>query len=466
VYIVYRYVENIASGNGFVYNVGEYVEGVSCFLWTVLLVPFSYFSFDLVAATPWISALLALLIVFFLPKVITVVAPDTNNNIRVIACFFLASYPCFAFWAKSGLETSLYGLLLLTTIYTFFLDSKKMLIVSALAGIATCLTRPEGPFILAAIPLGHVMHHRGKELNKLILWCGIVAAGFLLFLSFRYSYFGDLFPNTYYAKVGGDVYRRITKGFLYSFNFLSTLTPLVLFDAKFSGIVASLIVTASWFYGFFNRRLRYLSLAVLLNLVFIFVAGGDWMPLFRFWVPLLPFILILVASAFYRLKLNPSAPITASFCLLFAVSHFLYVSNEKLSPFGMLNIGNAAQLSALNETMANYINENTDSTDKIAVLDIGEIGYKTNLYVIDLAGLVTPWIAKAEGTVHNKSFPVEKLLAQKPKFIILRQNFDITNTLTTNEEVDDAYKVEKVGKFVGGLIYVLKRKQDEPPVLK
>src|SRR5438046_342969 len=40
-FIVYRYAANLARGEGFVFNSGERVEGVTCSLWTVLLAPFA-----------------------------------------------------------------------------------------------------------------------------------------------------------------------------------------------------------------------------------------------------------------------------------------------------------------------------------------------------------------------------------------------------------------------------------------
>ena len=36
-FITYRYALNLASGHGPVFNIGERVEGYSCFLWMVLL---------------------------------------------------------------------------------------------------------------------------------------------------------------------------------------------------------------------------------------------------------------------------------------------------------------------------------------------------------------------------------------------------------------------------------------------
>jgi arabinofuranosyltransferase len=46
-FITFRFVQQWAAGNGIVYNIGEYVEGYSNFLWLVLLLPFEKVGFNL-----------------------------------------------------------------------------------------------------------------------------------------------------------------------------------------------------------------------------------------------------------------------------------------------------------------------------------------------------------------------------------------------------------------------------------
>src|ERR1051326_7822740 len=36
-FITYRYVKNFTDGNGLVFNIGDRVEGYTCFLWVLLL---------------------------------------------------------------------------------------------------------------------------------------------------------------------------------------------------------------------------------------------------------------------------------------------------------------------------------------------------------------------------------------------------------------------------------------------
>src|SRR5262249_54771058 len=60
-FIVYRYARNLAHGLGFVFNPGERVEGVTCFLWTLALAPFAAVGLPLPKVAPALTALCGLL---------------------------------------------------------------------------------------------------------------------------------------------------------------------------------------------------------------------------------------------------------------------------------------------------------------------------------------------------------------------------------------------------------------------
>ena len=49
--ITLRYLRQLINGNGLVYNLNEYVEGYSNFLWLMLIVPLGYLGVDLIFAT-------------------------------------------------------------------------------------------------------------------------------------------------------------------------------------------------------------------------------------------------------------------------------------------------------------------------------------------------------------------------------------------------------------------------------
>src|SRR6266571_4156489 len=66
-FIVYRYAANLAHGYGFVFNPGERVEGVTCFLWTLFLAPWAAAGLSLSRAARWVTPMARRLVSGLLP---------------------------------------------------------------------------------------------------------------------------------------------------------------------------------------------------------------------------------------------------------------------------------------------------------------------------------------------------------------------------------------------------------------
>ncbi len=54
-YISYRYAQNLVSGNGLVFNIGEYVEGYTNLLWTLLIAAGLLLSWSAEATSHWLG---------------------------------------------------------------------------------------------------------------------------------------------------------------------------------------------------------------------------------------------------------------------------------------------------------------------------------------------------------------------------------------------------------------------------
>src|SRR5437762_4452372 len=66
-FIVYRYAANVARGEGFVFNPGERVEGVTCFLWALALVPAAALGLPLPQVAPILTGIAGLATLALLP---------------------------------------------------------------------------------------------------------------------------------------------------------------------------------------------------------------------------------------------------------------------------------------------------------------------------------------------------------------------------------------------------------------
>ncbi len=226
-FISFRYARNLLEGHGLAWNPGERVEGYSNFLWILELAAiWAVTGVPPEAAARWLS-------VAYTVAALGAMAwwawrlPGLRERGLVwwMALALLCSSATFALWTSAGgLETRQFTFFVLLAVValTAHRGSRGGLAVASLSLALASLTRPEGPLIAAccfawwaaqeaastgvkprdgggvkawALGLMRRMDWRGA------LWLAlpfalIVGAHFL----WRFSYYGEWLPNTYYAK--------------------------------------------------------------------------------------------------------------------------------------------------------------------------------------------------------------------------------------------------------------------------
>jgi hypothetical protein len=213
-FIVYRYAGNLARGEGLVFNPGERVEGVTCFLWAVALAPWSLAGLELPRVAPVLTAACGL----------GVLAIAFRRSSSAYAAALLVASPAFVYWSVGALETMPFTLLLAAATFDHAReigDPKRFPRSAIWLGLAA-LTRPETPIVAAALALDRFFRRR----SDLVTWIAIVAAFAVPFLVFRRLYFGDWLPNTYYAKTGGPLAERFALGLDYVGSAAASHVPL------------------------------------------------------------------------------------------------------------------------------------------------------------------------------------------------------------------------------------------------
>ena len=199
-YISFRYVRNFVEGRGLVFNPGERVEGYTNFLWVLELSAIwrvlgirpeeacSILSLLYTAGTIALTVFLALGTPF----------RERRFLVAAGALLLLAVSHTFAIWATSGLETRQFTFFVLLAAVCLASKEKPRLVAASIAlGLAES-TRPEAN-LLFLCALGWLLYDRRRLRDVLVLaapYVLIVGAHFL----WRWSYYGDLWPNTYYAK--------------------------------------------------------------------------------------------------------------------------------------------------------------------------------------------------------------------------------------------------------------------------
>ena len=224
-FISFRYARNLLEGHGLVFNVGERVEGYSNFLWTIeLAAVWGAFGIPPEDAAPWLS-------VAFTAATLAAMAwwiarlPNLQGRQLVMwmSLGLVCSSATFAVWTSGGgLETRQFTffIVLAVVLLTMHWNSRGSLLAASVSLALASLTRPEGPMIAMSCFAWYILQSifsprspsavpwkagiqavvgriAWRDLLCLIApFVVIVCAHFL----FRYAYYGEWFPNTYYAK--------------------------------------------------------------------------------------------------------------------------------------------------------------------------------------------------------------------------------------------------------------------------
>ena len=213
-FISFRYARNLLEGHGLVFNPGEYVEGYSNFLWVLELAAiWGLAGIAPERAAPWLSVIFTVgtigAMLWWVRQLSS--SPAVSEN-RVLVAWMALGLVCssatFAVWTSGGgLETRQFTffVLLAVVLLSLYRDRRWGLAVASVSLAAAALTRPEGPLI-AVLCCGWLYWQRAVDTGSLrpdlrqLAW---LAAPFVLLVAahyvFRYGYYGEWLPNTYYA---------------------------------------------------------------------------------------------------------------------------------------------------------------------------------------------------------------------------------------------------------------------------
>jgi hypothetical protein len=415
-FITFRYVQQWVHGHGLVYNVGERVEGYSNFLWIVLLVPLAGLGVELTLAAKAMGALLCLLTLLLVWK-----ASGQIGHPRIAPWLLAVSSP-FAAWALGGLETPLFTFLLFLSGSLFLKEEEeeKGWLSGPLFGLLA-LSRPEGLLFALSTVLFRIwyLYRLKKPPSRRDGWRAASCGGiFIPYFLWRWAYYGYPLPNTVYAKSLGLHPRAFLEGGFYLYASIKEAGGLFFLAVP---------LVLAWTSPGPSLLVRYWSLNLGLYALFVILGGGDWMPLQRFLVHLLPALFLLVQAGFHRLlSLWPDHWRKMVLLLLIGgqMGYFLGVSAEHRFIEG---IGGGPLVPRDNE-MVRFLQRNVRPGDTIALTDAGYLAYRLPLEVrvVDMVGLTDEHIAHrpvqlpggllGRGDAFGK-WDIDYVLAQRPRFV-------------------------------------------------
>jgi hypothetical protein len=247
---------------------------------------------------------------------------------------------------------------------------------------------------------------------------GVLVALYGPYFLWRWSYYGYLLPNTFYAKVG-STWAQLARGVNYLLD-AAAHDPLLI-AGVLGGLLAWLgLRRAAPGQG---RVLLLIGGVVALVLAYIIAVGGDWMPGRRFVVPLTPLLALLAAwGAASLARRGPHWRVVA--LLVVAV---LVVGQVRTLPADTSReyslIWRQDYLLRRFREIGRWIHANTPPDTVIAVDCGGAIPYYAQRPTIDLLGLNDEYIAHQPSetigtgkTGHEKAAP-DYVLARQPAIV-------------------------------------------------
>lgn len=281
-FISLRYAENLASGHGLTFNPGERVEGYTNFFWTLLLAPPFLLGIDPVL----FAQVLGLACLAGTLALTHALGRRLLRDARMawLATLVVGLHQSVSAYGTSGLETQLVTVLFLALSWVATRDtfrSSEALGFSLLAAAAV-MTRPDSA--LVALFWLWVALRKAPSRAHAVRLIGPAALLGAAWVTFKLSYYGELLPNTFTAKVGGSSDLAFGLSYLEAFALATLLLP---------GALLSPFLTRALGSPDGDRGLARLLLgAVIIQAILIAGLGGDFME-FRFMVPLCPWMVLL-----------------------------------------------------------------------------------------------------------------------------------------------------------------------------
>jgi len=464
-FISFRYAENFAAGRGLVFNVGERVEGYSNFLWTVLFaIPIwlhgDRFELGLLVVAKVLGVLLSVGTVLIVTRTAALGRSPEQRTTAPLAALYLVALAPFSMWGIGGLETPLVTLLIALTVHLHLCEDAALcagrarVAWSHLALLLAAVTRPEPVVLFAPLAAARLLREyrcAGRaRVERAFLELGLFALPYAGFLSFRYAYYGQFVPNTYFAKLASDESATMRGG-----RYVETASDQMHWLCLV--VVCGAVILLARRLGY---RLGVVLLLAVLQIAMVAYEGGDWMPGCRLLVPSLPLIALLVSEAWLAIGLISRADLApereapswlirpewlaawqtaarnrdnhrwnrllgralrlTTFAVLSAVCLASSVGSFDTIPMKMdlsglrgLRLSHSRYFG-----IARWMRHELRDPGLLAIGEAGIIPYYTQLPILDLHGLMDPYVARLPGALHRK-YDGDYVFRRKPKYVFL-----------------------------------------------
>jgi len=373
-FITYRYARNLSQGLGFVFNVGEQVLGTTTPLYTLVLAALALTGWSI----PSISIVIGTLAWAACVGLVFVLGQEFGSDLGGLAAAAVVAFdPLLR--TTLGMETTLYLGLILSSFLAYRREHRDL--AAGLAAL-TFLTRWDGILVLGCLGLAEMIRTRRIPWRFAGVWLSLAGP----WLIFSQIYFGSIFPNTFFAKAGQAQGGLVGGG---ADPFLQVLGRLVAERFAAQPFLAVYVFLGAIGLGF-NRKGMTLNwplwlwqVLYILGYAAIGVIGFHW-----YFAPLIPIVALLTAQGVAAL-LSRMAPTLSLRRQLLAPVLLAFVVWPQVALFVSAPPPNSIRVETYRQ-VSDWIRAHTGSNDRVALLEIGAVGYLSDRPIIDMMGLVSP----------------------------------------------------------------------------
>lgn len=429
-FISFRYAENLVEEHGLVWNPGEKVEGYSNFLWVILVAAGLKIGCQPESFTFFLS-----IPIFLVCLILTYRLASRLLNSRTWGIFITAWIgfnPSVSAFTTSGMETPFQLMLFLAVADMLIIcmlegwNKSRTITLSFLVTLAILL-RPDS--ILLAALVGLVFWQTNRPLKLWNVFYIVLPLAHILipYLMWKVGFYGSIFPNSFNAKVRDLAGIGYGMRYIYLFLICHLLVPFV-------------IVTLWRGVRLFrrDRKVGYLGLFSLIWMIYTISVGGDFM-LFRFLVPVLPFMMIAVSSVLKDSFLNRKTLFALVLALSLGNLNAYFALGNVINGYGLENIRSLRD--HLNSPSQNWIGIGRKLGEMFGGTDVlisagaaGAIPYYSKLNSVDFCGLCDAEIPQKGDPFsivpgHRVVATLEYLVDRKVNLVIEPNNFMVNNDM-------------------------------------
>lgn len=438
-YITFRYAENLAAGEGFVYNAGQHVLGTSTPFFTLLLALLTFMGMSVVKAALTVSVAASGLTAMVLYRF--------AQSLRFTR---FAWFPALAYilWPRSipadvsGMETAVFALFVISA---FYFQHKRLDIYAIGMATLASVTRPEGLGLVILL----VLYNWYRRPERAAYYLLIPLILLVPWLTFSHFYFGSIIPNSVLAKLA-----------LYSHDNLGSLWSRLVFIMAFHTPIgwALLVASLSGGYWLYKKQNFGGTEIAWLVAVILFYTFSRTVLFFWYVAPIYPLYLLFGTAALPfacdRWAWLARRWRVARIVIGTAMVVLVIIGNVK--PFTYYHDLQILQLQA-HKAIGIYLSAKASPEQVVAAEDIGYMGFYSKLTILDRDGLVSPQVIP-----YNEKGEYEQIVLDfRPDWVVAARPGPYSGFIT--DSLFLARYVEDTAFSAGSYEYcVFERKSDLP----